>query len=89
MNPKVEWQWPAVVTYVVALAVIGGLVFVDKVHAEILLAFLTWLMPGPYQQKQPPPPTTTTTVAPASSASDAPVVTTVTTAAEPPKDAPK
>jgi hypothetical protein len=88
MNPKIEWQWPAVIVFIVALLVAGGLVFTGKMHAEVLLAFFAWLMPGPWQQRPttPPTPTTTLTVTPAPPSEIPPVTATVVTSTEPKKD---
>ena len=49
---KPDWQWPAAVIYVAVFLTLGALVYLNKVHAEILLGMLAWLVPAPYQTKK-------------------------------------
>ena len=53
---KFDWQWPAVVIFVVVFLTLGALVYLDKVHVEVLLGMLAWLAPAPYQTKKEGPP---------------------------------
>ncbi len=53
---KLDWQWPAAVVFAVVFAVVGFLVYTGKLHAEVLLAAITWLAPAPYQARPTTPP---------------------------------
>lgn len=49
---KIDWQWPAVMVFCVVFIVLGVLVALGKLHTEVMIAMLTWLAPGPWQNKK-------------------------------------
>lgn len=48
---KLDWQWPAALVFCVTFAVLGALVYLGKLHTEVLFGMLTWLAPSPWQPK--------------------------------------
>jgi hypothetical protein len=52
---KLDWQWPAALVFSVVFMTTGALVYLGKLHPEILVGMLTWLIPAPWAQKPPTP----------------------------------
>lgn len=53
---RINFQWPQATMFSISFVVLGVLVYLGKLHPEVLLAQMTWLAPSPLMPPPPPPP---------------------------------
>lgn len=49
---RIDFQWPAAVMYCITTAALTFLVYTGKLHAEVFMSLVAWLIPSPYLDRR-------------------------------------